>query len=167
MKILIREGSAARNFAALAPLLRTDAARCMFCCDDLHPDLLMLRHLDEHVRRALALGADRFDVLRCASVNPVQHYGLKVGLLRAGDPADFIVVDGWKNFRVQRTYLDGVLVAANGRSRLPRQPSRTPNKFKAQPRHPSDFVCRAGSPDPAEYCNVTRDGGVNRPRPTT
>lgn len=149
MKILIREGSAARNFAALAPLLLTDPARCMFCCDDLHPDLLMVRHLDEHVRRALALGADRFDVLRCASVNPVQHYGLKVGLLRVGDPADFIVVDGWKNFRVQRTYLDGVLVAANGRSRLPRQPSRTPNKFRARPRRAADFLCRARSPDPA------------------
>ena len=66
MRILIREGSAARNFAALAPLLKTDAARCMFCCDDLHPDLLMIRHLDEHVRRALALGFDRYDVLACA-----------------------------------------------------------------------------------------------------
>ncbi|MBI3887380.1 MAG: adenine deaminase [Opitutae bacterium] len=144
MKILIREGSAARNFAALAPLLKTDAAQCMFCCDDLHPDLLMLRHLDEHVRRALALGADRFDVLRCASVNPVQHYGLKVGLLRVGDPADFIVVEGWKTFRVQRTYLDGVLVAANGRSRLPRQPSRTPNQFRARPRRAEDFSVKVG-----------------------
>ena len=144
MKILIREGSAARNFAALAPLLLTDAARCMFCCDDLHPDLLMVRHLDEHVRRALALGADRFDVLRCASVNPVQHYSLKVGLLRVGDPADFIVVDGWDKFRVQRTYLDGVLVAANGRSRLPRQPSRTPNQFRARPRSAEDFSVKVG-----------------------
>ena len=145
MKILIREGSAARNFAALAPLLQTDAARCMFCCDDLHPDLLMVRHLDEHVRRALALGADRFDVLRCASVNSVEHYGLKVGLLRVGDPADFIVVDGWEHFRVRRTYLDGVLVAANGRSRLPRQRSRTPNKFRARPRLAADFAVRCNA----------------------
>jgi adenine deaminase len=96
MKILIREGSAARNFAALQPLLKSHPAQAMFCCDDLHPDLLMLRHLDEHVRRALRGGADRFDVLRCASVNPVEHYQLDVGLLRAGDPADFIVFDGWR-----------------------------------------------------------------------
>lgn len=143
MKILIREGSAARNFAALAPLLKTDAARCMFCCDDLHPDLLVQHHLDAHVRRALALGADRFDVLACASVNPVQHYKLAVGLLREGDPADFIVVESWKNFRVRRTYLDGKLVAANGRSRLLRQPSRVVNKFRAKPRLAADFAVPA------------------------
>jgi len=144
MRILIREGSAARNFAALAPLLRTHAARCMFCCDDLHPDLLMVRHLDEHVRRALALGADRFDVLACASVNPVRHYGLAVGLLRAGDPADFIEVESWKNFRVRRTWLDGRLVAAGGRSLLPRQRSRVVNKFRARPRRAADFAVPAG-----------------------
>jgi adenine deaminase len=107
MKILIREGSAARNFAALAPLLKTHPDCVMFCCDDLHPDLLVGGHIDRHVRRALAHGADRFDVLRCASVNPVVHYGLDVGLLRAGDAADFIVVDGWERLRVLRTYLAG------------------------------------------------------------
>jgi adenine deaminase len=149
MKILIREGSAARNFAALAPLLKTHPDRVMFCCDDLHPDLLVGGHIDRHVRRALAWGADRFDVLRCASVNPVEHYRLDVGLLRPGDPADFIVVDGWRNFRVLRNYLSGALVASNGRSRLPRLRSTTPNKFHAKPSKASDFMCRAGSPIPA------------------
>ncbi len=145
MKILIREGSAARNFAALAPLLRTDPANCMFCCDDLHPDLLVRRHLDEHVRRALALGADRFDVIACATVNPVRHYDLDVGLLREGDPADFIEVEGWKNFRVRRTWIAGRLVAAGGRSLLPRQPARIVNQFCAPPRRPADFVVPAGT----------------------
>lgn len=145
MNILIREGSAARNFAALAPLLRTHPDRVMFCCDDLHPDLLIRRHLDEHVRRALATGADRFDVLRCASVNPVEHYGLDVGLLRAGDPADFIVVDNWRSFRIRRTYLRGELAAAAGRSRLPRQPSATPNQFRARPRTAADFAVPAAA----------------------
>ncbi len=105
MKILIREGSAARNFDALAPLLKSHPQSCMFCCDDLHPDLLVKHHIDEHVRRALATGADKFDVLRAASVNPVEHYTLAVGLLRVGDAADFIVVDGWRKFHVQRTYI--------------------------------------------------------------
>jgi adenine deaminase len=145
MQILIREGSAAKNFAALAPLLKTHPARCMFCCDDLHPDRLLLHHIDAHVRRALALGADRFDVLACASVNPVRHYGLPVGLLREGDPADFIVVDGWKRFRVLRTYLGGRLVAAHGRSRLPRQPVRVVNHFRARPRQAEDFAVAAAS----------------------
>ena len=112
MKIQIREGSAARNYAALAPLLKSHPPDCMFCCDDLHPDLLVQHHIDAHIRRALALGVNRFDALACATMNPVQHYGLAVGLLRAGDPADFIVVDGWKISGVQRTYLAGRLVAA-------------------------------------------------------
>ncbi len=140
MKILIREGSAARNFAALAPLLRTHPDRVMFCCDDLHPDRLVGGHLDRHVRRALATGADRFAVLRAASVHPVEHYGLDTGLLRPGDPADFIVVDGWRRFRVLRTYLGGRLVAAGGRSRLPRLRSTAPNRFAAAPRTADDFA---------------------------
>jgi len=151
MKILIREGSAARNFAALAPLLRSHPERVMFCCDDLHPDRLLTGHIDRHVRRALAAGADRFDVLRCACVNPVMHYGLDVGLLRVGDPADFIVVDGWEKFQVQRTCLRGELVAANGRGRLPRLRSATPNKFRAQSRKAADFAVKV---DPAAH----RDG---------
>jgi adenine deaminase len=150
MRILIREGSAARNFAALAPLLKTAADRCMFCCDDLHPDLLMRRHIDEQVRRALKGGADRFDVLRCASVNPVEHYKLDVGLLREGDPADFIVFEGWKNLRVRRTYLRGELVARDGRTLLPRQPSKTPNNFRARPRKPAEFAVKVGRGVPAE-----------------
>jgi adenine deaminase len=142
MQILIREGSAARNFDALAPLLKSHPDRCMFCCDDLHPDLLVKRHIDEHVRRALATGADKFDVLRVASVNPVAHYTLAVGLLREGDAADFIVVDGWKKFRVQRTYIDGSLVAAGGRSRLARVAPKLANKFKALSVKAVDFAVK-------------------------
>jgi len=145
MRILIREGSAARNFAALEPLLKSHPAQAMFCCDDLHPDLLMVRHLDEHVRRALRGGVDRFDVLRCASVNPVEHYHLAVGLLRAGDPADFIVFEGWRDLKVRRTYLRGELVARDGRSLLPRQPSKAPNTFRARVRRVEDFRVPAGS----------------------
>lgn len=149
MKILIREGSAARNFAALAPLLKTHPEHCMFCCDDLHPDLLMVRHLDEHVRRALAAGVDKFDVLRCASVNPVEHYGLDVGLLREGDPADFIIFEDWKNLKVRRTYLRGELAARDGRGLLPRQSSMRPNKFKARPRKTEEFAVKLGRVSPS------------------
>jgi len=117
----------------------------MFCCDDLHPDRLLLGHVDAHVRRAFATGADRFDVLACATVNPVRHYGLPVGLLREGDPADLIVVDGWERFRVLRTYVDGRLVAARGRSLLPRQTVRLVNRFHARPRRPEDFAVAAGA----------------------
>jgi adenine deaminase len=169
MKILIREGSAARNFAALAPLLKTDPADCMFCCDDLHPDLLMIRHLDEHVRRALKSGADRFEVLRCASLNPVRHYQLQVGLLWEGDPADFIVFDNWKNFRICRTYLNGELVARDGRSLLPRQPSKTLNRFRAKQRTAADFSVEVGRviPNaPVRELAAVPSGALRITRPT-
>jgi adenine deaminase len=161
MKILIREGSAARNFAALQPLLKSHPERVMLCCDDLHPDLLMVRHLDEHVRRALRGGADKFDVLRCASVNPVEHYQLDVGQLRVGDPADFIVFEGWQDLKVRRTYLRGELVARDGRSLLPRQPSKTPNVFRARVRKAADFVVKVGRRVPSPPLGAERS-----PRPT-
>jgi len=139
MKILIREGSAARNFAALQPLLRSHPDKCMFCCDDKHPDELIRYHIDEHVRRALASGADRIDALSVASLNPIRHYGLRVGLLQVGDPADFIVFEGWRRLRVRRTYLRGVLAARDGRSMLPRRVPRVINRFRALRRAPADF----------------------------
>ena len=139
MKILIREGSAARNFDALIELLPEHFPHLMFCSDDKHPDTLVLGHIDQLVRRALALGNDVFDVLQVACVNPVQHYRLPVGLLRAGNPADFIVVDNLIDFRVQQTYLDGQLVAKNGQSRLPTAPIAAANNFHAQPVQAADL----------------------------
>jgi len=129
MWILIREGSAARNFEALFPLLRLHPERCMFCTDDLHPDRLVAGHIDALVRRAVAAGADVFDVLCAACLHPVQHYGLPLGLLRPGEPADFIVVDDLIEFRVRETYLRGRCVARDGQSLLPRQEVEIVNRF--------------------------------------
>ena len=139
MKILIREGSAARNFDALIELLPEHPAQLMFCSDDKHPDTLVLGHINQLVQRAVALGHDVFDVLQVACLNPVQHYRLPVGLLRAGDPADFIVVNDLEGFQVQQTYLDGELVAENGISRLPAVPVAVVNNFHAQPVAAADF----------------------------
>ncbi len=153
MKILIREGSAARNFDALIELLPAHYPDLMFCSDDKHPDTLVLGHIDALVRRAVALGNDVFDVLQVACVNPVAHYHLPVGLLRVGDPADFIVVDNLTDFRVRQTYLDGQLVAENGQSRLPAAPVAAANNFHAQPVRAEDFrlpapAAGAGAPAP-------------------
>ncbi len=158
MSILIREGSAAKNFDALSPLLRSDPARCMFCCDDLHPDELVRHHIDAHVRRGLATGADRFDVLAVASVNPVRHYGLDVGLLREGDPADFIVFTGWRRLAVRRTYLRGALVARDGCSLLPQVSAGIVNRFRARPRRAADFrvpAAQVGPPAPPTEGQLT------------
>ena len=143
MHILIREGSAAKNFDALIPLMDEAPDRLMFCTDDAHPDALLRGHIDALVRRALARGYDRMDVLRAACVHPVQHYGLDVGLLQEGDPADFIVVDTLDALNVQRTYIDGQCVAEESTSRIERLESPVVNAFAAQPKQPDDFACPA------------------------
>ena len=119
MKVQIREGSAARNFDALHPIIGTHADRVMFCCDDTHPDLLEQRHIDHHVRRSIQLGYDMFQVLRIASKNPIEHYGMDVGLLRSGDSADFIVVDNLVDFHVYETWIKGRMVAQNKKCLFP------------------------------------------------
>jgi adenine deaminase len=140
MKILIREGSAARNFDALIELMPEHYSNLMFCSDDKHPDTLILGHINQLVQRAVALGHDVFQVLRVACINPVKHYHLPVGLLAEGDPADFIVVKDLVTFDVQQTYLDGQLVAENGQSRLPAAPIAVVNNFHAQPVQATDFA---------------------------
>lgn len=148
MHIIIREGSAAKNYAALADLLRTHPDKVMFCSDDKHPDELVLHHINGLVKRSLDKGYDIFDVLRAACVNPVLHYGLPVGMLRANDPADFIVMDNMNNLNVLQTYIAGQLVAEKGKSLLPHVPVEPINKFMAQRKHASDFAIKAISAEP-------------------
>ena len=88
------------------------------CSDDRHPDDLVLGHINDLVRRALRLGVDKMKVLRCACVNPVQHYGLEVGLLQEGCWADFIEIDSFDGFNVLRTFINGELLAEKGRTLL-------------------------------------------------
>jgi adenine deaminase len=143
MHILIREGSAAKNFAALHPLLRAHPDRCIFCTDDLHPDALQRGHINLLVRRAVAEGHDLMAVLRAACVNPVEHYGLLVGLLRPGDAADFIVVDDLRDFRVRQTFIDGRLVADDGRPLIERIETPPLNRFGASPKRVEEFAVPA------------------------
>lgn len=139
MHIQIREGSAAHNFDALHPLIQSYPDRCMFCSDDKHPNDLAQGHINQLVKRAIALGYDILSVLRVACVNPVRHYGLKVGLLQVGDPADFIVVNNLREFTVWQTYCKGQRVADHGRPLLPTLPTHPMNVFQASPKHPRDF----------------------------
>ncbi|HOS48881.1 MAG TPA: adenine deaminase [Bacteroidia bacterium] len=143
MKILIREGSAARNYNALHTLIKSHAKEVMFCCDDKHPDELLLFHIDEHVRKSIALGYDLFDVLQIASVNPVNHYKMNVGLLREGDKADFICVKDLTKFEVIKTVIDGEVVAEAQKTFLPDRKHSTPNQFNIQSKTASDFSIKA------------------------
>lgn len=139
MKILIREGSSAKNFDELFPLLQKYPNMVMFCSDDLHPNDLVNGHINTLVARSISKGADLFDVLRAASLNPVIHYGLDVGLLRIGDDADFIVVEDLKDFKAIETYIKGILVAKDGQSISEHSITATPNKFYAKEKNISDF----------------------------
>lgn len=144
MKILIREGSAARNLDALLPVLAQHPAACMLCSDDKHPDDLLRGHINLLARRAVAAGVPILKVLRAASLNPVMHYDLDVGLLQHGDPADFLVVDNLRDLNVLATYIGGRLVAETGQTRLERADAATINCFAATPRSPADFAVPAG-----------------------
>ncbi|MBC7774249.1 MAG: adenine deaminase, partial [Phycisphaerae bacterium] len=150
VKILIREGSAARNFEALWPLLKEFPKQVMFCSDDKHPDDLVQGHINQLVSRALAHGCDLFDTLRAACVHPVEHYHLPVGLLREGDPADFVRVADLRDFKVLETWIDGVKVAENGVTLLSRLSVDAPNKFLAKPRKPVDFQLKTQLPESLE-----------------
>jgi adenine deaminase len=118
MHILIREGSAAKNFEALYPLIDSHTSHIMLCSDDKHPDSLAAGHINTICARAVAKGLDVFNVLRAACINPVKHYKLPVGVLNPGDPADFILVKDLTNFEVTSTYINGELVAQNGISNI-------------------------------------------------
>jgi adenine deaminase len=130
MKILIREGSAAKNFESLIPLMATHPNKLMFCSDDKHPNELVEGHEDVLVRRAIALGDNVMDVLKAASLNAIRHYNLNVGLLQKGDDADFIVVDDLHNPVAKQTYIKGVLVAEKGMSNIKYVETGTPNIFE-------------------------------------
>ena len=131
--IAIREGSAARNFEALETLVDLHPEMCMLCSDDKHPDEFLLGHIDRLVARAVGNGRDLMKVLQAACVNPVKHYSLDVGLLQQGDPADFIVVEDLKEFKVLETWLDGVLVAKDGQCLFDAPSPEVINNFVAQP----------------------------------
>lgn len=139
MKILIREGSAAKNFEALIDLMNDHYENMMFCSDDKHPDSLAIGHINQLCARAVAKGIDVFKVLQAACVNPVLHYNMQVGLLRAGDAADFIVAKDLENFEVLETYINGELVAENGKSLVISNTAEGLNNFNCIQKGISDF----------------------------
>lgn len=139
MKIIVREGSAAKNFEALHPLIENYHKDMIFCSDDRHPNDLLRGHINDMVKRAISLGHDLFNVLQMACINPIEHYGLEVGTLQIGHRADFIEVDNLENFTILQTLIDGKVVAKDGVTLLKSISCKTPNKFKAKPKEPKDF----------------------------
>ncbi|MGJ8760679.1 MAG: adenine deaminase [Polaribacter sp.] len=145
MKVIIREGSAAKNFEALIDLLPEYFENMMFCSDDKHPDDLLLGHINQLCERAVAKGIDVFKVLQAACVNPVKHYKLDVGLLEEGDDADFVVVDSLEKFNVLETYINGELVAKNGKSFVKQVDFEVLNNFNTDKKEVTDFRFESSS----------------------
>jgi adenine deaminase len=143
MKIIIREGSAAKNFEALIDLLNDHEEMIMFCSDDKHPDSLVEGHINQLCARAVLKDIDIFKVLKAACVNPVGHYKLKVGLLRENDFADFVLVKDLKKFEVVQTYINGQLVAENGRTLIESQKATTITNFDCSEKQSEDFKINA------------------------
>lgn len=139
MKILIREGSAAKNFEALIDLLHEYPERMMFCSDDKHPDSILEGHINQLCARAVAKGIDIFKILQAACINPVLHYNMEVGLLRIGDDADFIVAENLTEFKIKQTYINGQLVAENGNTLIETKKSGIINQFNCNEKQPADF----------------------------
>src|SRR6187549_2248276 len=157
MKILIREGSAAKNFEALIDLLNDYPNQMMFCSDGKHPDSLVLGHINQLCARAVAKGINVFKVLQAACINPVLHYKLDVGLLKEGDPADFIVVKDLEKFEVIKTFINGELVAENGRSKIASGKSEIINNFSSGKKEVTDFqylLNKYGEEENIEQVNI-------------
>jgi adenine deaminase len=145
MKVIIREGSAAKNFDALIPLLNLFPKQIMFCSDDKHPDDLLLGHINQLVLRAIKEGYNLFDVLYAACVLPVKHYQLPVGLLNVNDDADFIVINNLQEFNVKQTFIKGICVAQNQKSNITTKPFYNINKFNCTPITAQQLAIKSGN----------------------
>ncbi len=131
MIIQIREGSAAKNFETLIPLINSHPDKIMLCSDDKHPDDLVEGHMNLLIKRAIAMGYNPLKVLKACTFNPVKHYKLEVGLLQEGDPADFLVVNNLNDLHIESTYINGICVAKEGKSLIDSVTESAPNRFNA------------------------------------
>ena len=145
MKILVREGSAAKNFEALISLLPRYYENMMFCSDDKHPDDLILGHINDLCSRAIKKGMDLFKVLQVACINPINHYNLDVGQLRVGDSADFLVVKDLHEFQTIRTYISGNKLFDNGTTFLNPVHFKVINNFNISDKEISDFSYKSNA----------------------
>jgi len=142
MKIQIREGSAAKNFDELIPITKDYPNMCMFCSDDKHPDDLKIGHINLMVKRAIHYGIDKMNVLKMASLNPIKHYRLDIGLLQVGDSADFLAIDNFSNLNILKTFINGRLVAENGKTLIGEARKRIVNNFNTKEKRVQDFALK-------------------------
>ena len=140
MKILIREGSAARNLNSLKELYNTNPDMVMLCSDDLHPEMLREGHINRLIASLISEGYNVFDVIRSATINPSEHYSLGAGLLRRGDYADFILVDSLGKMNVLETWIKGKKVFSEAKVMFNYEAGEPVNNFNCSPIKESDIL---------------------------
>lgn len=149
--IQIREGSAAKNFDSLFELIDEFPDKVMLCSDDLHPDDLLKGHINLLIKKGIDKELDFFNVLRAATVNPVKHYNLNVGLLQEGDAADFILVDNLEEFNIKETFINGIRVFDGKKSLIDYKETSAANNFHCSPISEKDIEVEAIS---GQHINV-------------
>lgn len=164
MIISIREGSAAKNFDTLIPLFREYPDKIMFCSDDKHPDDLVKGHMNDIALRCLSHGFELYDILHALCVLPVKHYRLPVGLLQAGDPADFIVVKSSRSLEIMETWINGKQVYSNGELFFPETEAGRINQFCVYEVTSDEF--RLFSDKAEQELIIARDGELITERET-
>lgn len=114
MKIMIREGSAARSLGNFIPALIRDGISLenfFFVTDDKHPSDLLKGHMDVIVRGAIKLGIDPIQAISMATINTARHYRIDqlVGSISIGRRANLVILDDLREFRIKKLLIRGII----------------------------------------------------------
>jgi adenine deaminase len=130
MRIMIREGSAAKNLDALLPLVNEHNSRnCFFVTDDLEPaDILEKGHLNSLIAKAIKKGLDPVTAIQMATINTARYFRLRDrGAIAPGYVADLVTLDDLSEVKVSSVYKNGVLTAQAGKVLVSRSEQISPN----------------------------------------
>ncbi len=134
MKIMIREGSSARNMVDLVSV-----GGDFIVSDDKDIEELLIGHVDVMLRKAVEFGLDPIDAVKMVTINPCIHYNLNRGCISPGKPADIVIVDNLKDFNVKKVFIEGNLVASDHEALFSFKPLLIENTFNLSPKMSEDF----------------------------
>jgi adenine deaminase len=141
LRIMVREGTCARNLEALLPVINAQTwHRMMWCTDDRHPhDLLAEGHVDAVIRKAVAHGVDPLTAIRMGTINPADYFGIAdAGAIAPGRKANLVIFSDLGDIHAEQVFYMGRPVAENGRM-LPRvqrpAPVAVPLSMNLKPDH--------------------------------
>ena len=140
MKIMLRQGSSARNLKDLIP-----AGGDFIVSDDKHPEDLIQGHVDQMLREAIDYGLDPIKAVKMVTINPAEHYKLNKGHISPGRDADLVVVDKLENLNVKKVFINGKLVARDNKPVFQVKPVEIGNSIKVKRKPPSSFEIKSNN----------------------